>query len=81
MMGYYGSWGVMGFIGFLVVLLCMVGIVLLVVWGVQRLGPSAGSRPQRDEAIEVLKLRYAAGEISEADYQQALRTLGAAKGA
>jgi uncharacterized membrane protein len=74
MMGNYGRWGGMGWFGGLMMLLFMVALILLVVWAVRALFPT----PRRDErgtVLAVLQRRYAAGEISAAEYEQARRLL------
>ncbi len=78
MMGYGGwGWGLMGGLGWLwmlVPLLFWVGIVFLVVWGATRLFPGRHEAVQ-DTALEILNRRYAAGEITAAEYQQAKQDL------
>lgn len=72
-MGGYG-FGVMG-LGMVLITVFWVSLIVLVVWAVSRLFQQ-NRRNDRDSAIEVLRRRYAAGEISEAEYQQAVKTLG-----
>ncbi len=65
-------------IGALVVLMFWIfviaGIALLVVWGAGRtLGGSAGRGVE--SALEILKKRYARGEISKAEYEEKKRDL------
>ena len=78
MMGYGGwGWGLMGGLGWLwmvVPLLFWVGVVFLVVWGAARLFPGRQESVQ-DTPLEILKRRYAAGEITAAEYQQAKQDL------
>jgi uncharacterized membrane protein len=52
----------------------LIGVVLLVVWMVRQFTAGQGARPDSPE--EILRRRFAAGEISQADYEQAKRTLG-----
>jgi putative membrane protein len=78
MMGYGGfgglGWG-MGLFGGLVMLLFLAAIILLVVWAVR--GGFASQHPSEHEsATEILKRRYAAGEINQAEYEQARKALG-----
>ena len=67
------EWG-MGLGGWLWMIL---GIVLLVVivWAVIAAIPGRDRRPQ-DDASQILKARFARGEITEAEYEQARRLLG-----
>lgn len=66
--------GLFGPLGMLLMTLVWGGLVLLLVWGVRHFFPY--ERHSDDEvARDVLARRYAAGEMSEAEYQQALRTL------
>jgi putative membrane protein len=68
--GFGGTW-----LGALLMLLFWVGVILMVIWAIRALFP-AQRQSERDVALEVLRRRYAAGEISAAEYEQALRTLG-----
>ena len=75
MMGYYGGWSGMGGLGWLAMLLFWVAVIALVVWAVRSF---TGGRTRVDGSatpLDVLKRRFAAGEISQADYEQAKRTL------
>jgi putative membrane protein len=67
-----------GIMGWMVVnlvfwILVIVGIVLLVVWVGQK-AVGAGSRPE-ESALEILKKRYARGELSKAEYEEKKRDL------
>jgi uncharacterized membrane protein len=75
MMSYFGGFGWMGLLGWSTMLLFWVGVILLTIWIVRSL-VGRDRRGGADIAKDVLRRRYAAGEISEAEYQQALRTLG-----
>ena len=75
MMGYDGTdWFGMGGFGIVVGVLFMVALVALLVWraGVPFGGRSATTGPG---PLEILRRRYAAGEISEGDYEQTRKTL------
>ncbi len=63
-------WGILGMVFGLAVL---VGLVLLVVWAVRQLAPAGG--PATSRALEVLKERYARGEITREQYEQMRRDL------
>lgn len=67
--------GGIGTVGMLVMAFTWVGLVLLVIWSVGQLFPRE-RRSNDAVARDVLQHRYAAGEISESEYRQALRTLG-----
>lgn len=68
--GFGGMW-----LGAILMLLFWAGVILLVVWAVRALFPRQ-QQSDRDVALEVLRRRYAAGEISAAEYEQALQALG-----
>ena len=85
MMGGYG-YGTFGLIGMILSLIItvglIVGIVLLVVWLVRRVGSqggalSASQRPGQEtfSPREILQARYARGEINREQYQQMLTDL------
>ncbi|GMA59286.1 putative membrane protein [Alicyclobacillus sacchari] len=68
--------GMMGFYWFLSVLMLLAAIVL-VVWVIIRMKPfgSQGQHEPYDRAIEVLRERYARGEISREEYLERLENL------
>lgn len=75
MMGGYGMGG-FGFGGIFMILwwiLIVVGIVALVKW---LLGPSLGRGGGSSRALDILKERYARGEIDEQEYRKKLQDLG-----
>jgi len=74
MMGGYGMMAGMGWLGILVMALFWVGVILLVVWGLSNAFPSRQQAVEPD-AEEILKRRYARGEISREEYVQASETL------
>jgi len=80
MMGYGTGFG-FGFGGLLWLLGCLlliVGLVVLVAWAVSRATTQdrAAKPPvERTEALEVLRARFARGEINEAEYTQAANVL------
>ena len=74
MMGYYGWMGAFGGVGMLLGMLVWLAVVVLLVWSVSTLF----DRPDGDtriDALEILKRRYAAGEISSAEFETARRAL------
>ncbi len=76
MMGGYGMGG-FGFGGIFMILwwiLIIVGFVALVKW---LLGPSLGhGGGSSSRALDILKERYARGEIDEQEYRKKLQDLG-----
>lgn len=87
MMFGYGSglgWGLGGWLGMLGMLAVIVGIVVLVVWLVSRATQSAqpqgpGAPGQQPDAMELLRLRFARGEITADEYQAAKNVLEAGR--
>ncbi len=78
MMGYgWDGWGG----GFWMVggLLLMIGVVILVVWAVTAISRT-GQAPTRGSSgptpNEILRERFARGEISEQEFEQAKKVLG-----
>ncbi|HZQ50358.1 MAG TPA: SHOCT domain-containing protein [Candidatus Dormibacteraeota bacterium] len=75
MMWYYGSggagWMLVTMVG---MLLFWGGVVALVVWLVRR--PSGPQRTE-DAALDILRRRLAAGEISPEDFETTKKALGA----
>lgn len=74
MMGYFGGWNGMGWFGFSGMFLFFFVIVLLTAWALRATGP-APRQVEGDAALNVLRRRFAAGEITDAEYQQARRVL------
>lgn len=74
MMGGYPMFGGMGWLGMLMMVLFWVGVLALIIWGMSTL--AAPRRPSVEpDALEILKQRYARGEISQEEYVQARETL------
>jgi uncharacterized membrane protein len=76
MMGWYGNWPMMGWFGgfgMILLLAVLIGMVLLVLRATQ----AAGRPPAGDPAEAVLRRRYAAREISQDEFEEARRVLGA----
>lgn len=60
-------------------LLLMVGVIVLVVWAVTRVshdGRSSAGDPSRPTPTEILRERFARGEITEQEFEQARKALG-----
>lgn len=79
MMGYftnYGAWGWGAVIMGLTMVVFWGAIIGLIVWGIRSVFPPAKSLPT-ESATEILRRRYASGDISEADFQRAMERLTA----
>lgn len=78
MMGYggFGAMGAFWGLGMVLGLLFWIGLVVLVVWGAS--GLLGGQRPpaRGETPLEILRRRYAAGELSRDEFEQAKRALG-----
>ncbi len=70
MMGYYGWMGAFGGVGMLVGMLVWLAVIVLFVWGVSSLFARRDT-DTRTDALEILKRRYAAGEITSAEFATA----------
>lgn len=75
LVGYGAGFGGAGLFGMLLMALFWIGLLLLALWAITRILPH-DRRTDRDVARDVVGRRYAAGEITEAEYYQAMRTLG-----
>jgi putative membrane protein len=76
----YGGFGWIGMIlGLLITLGLIIGLVLLVVWAVRRMGVNVQPVSQNlpgQSARDIAQVRYAKGEINREEYQQILSDLG-----
>ena len=77
MMGFGLGMGLFGFIG---MLLFWAGLIILAIWLVGLLFPSTKTKPERDSqrllsAQEILKIRYAQGELTAEQYQEMQQTI------
>ncbi len=77
--GWNGSWGWTGGAGMISMVvfwaLLIGGVVVLVKW-IADSGAAGGGRPRSEEsAVEILKRRYASGEITKAEFDQARKDL------
>jgi len=76
MMGYGPMAGFGGFWPFFGLhMLVWVALIVLAIWGIARLFPTQRGR-STDAAQEILRRRYASGEINQEEYEQAKRALG-----
>jgi len=67
MMYGFGGWWLMGMS---MMVIFWIAIILLVIWVVRSLYPYQ-ERSGRNQALETLRQRYAAGEVNAAEYEQA----------
>ena len=74
MIGGYGLMAGMGWLGILTMALFWIGIIALVVWGLSNLFPSRQLQTELD-ALEILRRRFAGGEISREEFEQARAAL------
>ena len=78
MMDGYGMAGGFGFGGIFMILwwvLIIVGIVVLVKWIATSSGGGEGQSGGDSKALDILKQRYARGEIDEQEFQKRKRDL------
>jgi len=68
MYGLYGG-GMWMFFHFLFWLLVVIGVILLIVWVVRQTSGREGGRGG-ETALDILKKRYARGEISKEEYER-----------
>lgn len=69
-------WGNQGFMGgfmWIFWIAVIVGIILLVKWIVQQNRP--GGQQQGEDSVEILKKRYARGEIDKEEFEQKKKDL------
>jgi putative membrane protein len=69
-----GMMGAFGWLGMLTMLLFWIGVIALVVWALSTL-VGARQTPVEPDAAEILKRRYARGEISREEFVQAREAL------
>ena len=74
MMSGYGMMGGFGWLGMLTMLLFWIGLIALAIWAVSNLFPARQATFEPD-AQEILKRRFARGEISRDEFVQARDTL------
>ena len=75
MMGWYGNGPMMGGFGGVGMLLLIVAVIVVVLLIARTAQPTA-RRATADPAGELLRQRYAAGEISRAEFDEARQALG-----
>jgi len=66
-------------INLIIVLALIMGLVLLIVWAIRRVSgthtSSASTNMPAQSAKEILKIRYAKGEVTQEEYQKMLSDL------
>lgn len=76
-----GGWSSFGLTGILLNLLLLVGLVAIIAWVVTMILPTRRAQDQRleeratDSAEEILRERFARGEIEAEEYERSLETL------
>jgi putative membrane protein len=74
MMSGFGMLAGMGWLGILTMLLFWAGVLALVLWGASNLLPAPRLTTESD-VVEIVRQRFARGEISREEYLQAVETL------
>ena len=76
--GMMGNWG-MGWFGMILMMifwvLVIVGLVFLVKWLIQSAGGGKAAQQTESRALEILKERYARGEIEKAEFESMKRDI------
>jgi putative membrane protein len=75
-MGYYGWMGAFGGVGMLLGMLVWLAVIVLLVWSVSTVF-NRREIDTRTDALDILKHRYAAGEITSAEFETARKALTA----
>ena len=74
--GIFGGWSIIGMIFmFIFWALLITGIILLVVWLVRRASYTDRDLSRKNNAIDILKERYARGEINKEDFERMKRDI------
>jgi len=71
-MGMMSGYGM--FFGMFFWILLSAGVIALVLWAVQKSGKTDSAAPQ-ETAIDILKKRFARGEIDKEEYEEKKKTL------
>ena len=77
-LGMMGNWG-MGWFGMIFMMifwvLVIVGLVFLIKWLIQTTGSGKSAEQTGSRAVEILKERYARGEIDKAEFESKKKDL------
>lgn len=75
--GLFGGWGIVWIIFiFIFIAAIITGIILLIVWLVKRAGYSGYPQEKQGSALDILKERYARGEITREEYESIKKDIG-----
>jgi putative membrane protein len=75
--GFGGTWGIVGgIISLLFFLLIIIGVILLIVWIVRQFSHHPAQTMTGSRSLEVLRERYAKGEITKEQFEQMKKDLG-----
>ncbi len=74
MMWWYPD-GPLGWLVMLIGMVLFVIVIVVVVWAVIRLAGQPGA-PRSDASLQILRERFARGEITETEFEEARRILG-----
>ncbi len=75
---YYGDsfgWGFGGFIMGIVMFAFWFGLLFLIVWTIKELVTGGSRSKKEDSAMEILKERYAKGEIDKKEFEERKKAL------
>lgn len=70
-----GGWGVFGLIGMLLNLLVLGGFLALIAWAVVRISSSRRIGDRENSAEDILRERFARGEMDAGEYRRSLEAL------
>ena len=76
--GFFGGWEIAWIIFiFIFIAAIIVGIILLIVWLVKRASYTGYSSQEKEgKALDILKERYARGEITKEEYEKIKKDIG-----
>jgi len=75
--GLFGGWGIVWMIFiFIFIAAIITGIILLIVWMVKKTSYSGYPQDKQGRALDILKERYARGEITKKEYESIKKDIG-----